>query len=90
MDSFHCFDNVKYDSYMKSFSYSTHMQLNIDNVAQPDYGNYKCVAKNSLGETDGTIQVFKIPKPSSLTEHISIVEICMVSVDSLTNLPKNP
>ncbi|XP_048517391.1 neurotrimin-like [Dendroctonus ponderosae] len=51
-------NNVKYDSYMKSFSYSTHMQLNIDNVAQPDYGNYKCVAKNSLGETDGTIQVF--------------------------------
>lgn len=34
------------------------MKLNIDKVAEQDYGKYKCVAKNALGETDGTVQLY--------------------------------
>ena len=33
----------------------TLITLNIYNVEQKDFGNYKCVAKNPLGESDGTI-----------------------------------
>lgn len=38
------------------------MKLNIDKVAEQDYGKYKCVAKNALGETDGTVQLYSKSK----------------------------
>lgn len=33
------------------------MKLKIRNVGPNDYGSYRCVAKNSLGETDGLIKL---------------------------------
>lgn len=33
------------------------MKLKIRNVTSSDYGSYRCVAKNSLGETDGLIKL---------------------------------
>lgn len=33
------------------------MNLTIRNVSSTDFGTYTCVAKNSLGETDGTIKL---------------------------------
>lgn len=33
------------------------MMLRIRNVGPSDFGSYKCVAKNSLGETDGVIKL---------------------------------
>lgn len=33
------------------------MMLKIRNVGPIDFGSYKCVAKNSLGETDGVIKL---------------------------------
>ncbi|XP_026466371.1 uncharacterized protein LOC113369957 isoform X2 [Ctenocephalides felis] len=38
------------------------MKLTIRNVGPSDYGTYKCVAKNSLGDTDGSIKLYHIPK----------------------------
>ncbi|CAH1126801.1 unnamed protein product [Ceutorhynchus assimilis] len=61
----------RYDSYQNSHVYKTHMKLNIEKVSPSDFGKYKCVAKNSLGETEGTIQLYRIPKPSLLAEQIS-------------------
>lgn len=34
------------------------MKLRINSVTDSDYGKYKCVAKNSLGDSEGTIQLF--------------------------------
>ena len=34
------------------------MRLKIRSVGLADFGAYKCVAKNSLGETDGTIKLY--------------------------------
>lgn len=34
------------------------MKLIINAVGHSDYGTYKCVSKNSLGDTDGTVQVY--------------------------------
>ncbi|XP_045468329.1 lachesin-like isoform X2 [Harmonia axyridis] len=48
--------------------YKTHMKLTLRYLIEPDdYGIYKCVSKNSVGEMEGTINVYKIPDPNSKT-----------------------
>ena len=45
----------KVKSYGKS--YITKVSLTIRNIKETDFGTYLCVAKNSLGESDGTIKL---------------------------------
>ncbi|GIX84241.1 protein CEPU-1 [Caerostris darwini] len=47
--------------------YKVQMRLIINNLRPEDFGSYTCVAKNSLGETEGTIRLYEIPKPHSST-----------------------
>ncbi|XP_068910114.1 neurotrimin-like isoform X2 [Tenebrio molitor] len=61
----------KYEPTYSTNGYKIHMKLTIRSISPQDYGNYKCVSKNSLGDTDGTIQVFAIPKPSKLSNGLS-------------------
>ncbi|XP_055542497.1 lachesin-like [Wyeomyia smithii] len=57
----------------KRFEPSTHeasnykvvMKLTIKEVDISDFGTYKCVVKNSLGETDGSIKVYHIPSTTT-------------------------
>lgn len=42
----------------RELPYHTNMKLTIANVTQEDYGSYKCVAKNSKGETEGKIALY--------------------------------
>lgn len=35
------------------------MKLTIKSVDAFDFGSYKCVAKNSLGDTDGAIKLYR-------------------------------
>lgn len=37
--------------------YNKYMMLKIRSVSAYDFGSYRCVAKNSLGETDGVIKL---------------------------------
>ncbi|XP_076220630.1 lachesin isoform X2 [Nomia melanderi] len=56
------------DKYIQSVSdntYKVHMNLTILRVAVSDYGTYKCISKNSLGETDGSIRLYQIPTPTT-------------------------
>lgn len=41
-----------------SISCSAHMKLTIRNLQYGDFGNYRCISKNSLGETEGSIRVY--------------------------------
>lgn len=47
----------KFETISTSNGYSKYMKLKIRNVGPSDFGNYRCVAKNSLGETDGLIKL---------------------------------
>ncbi|GIX83930.1 hypothetical protein CEXT_90221 [Caerostris extrusa] len=38
--------------------YKVQMRLIINNLRPEDFGSYTCVAKNSLGETEGTIRLY--------------------------------
>lgn len=40
-------------------TYKVHMKLTIKTVGPNDFGTYKCVSKNSLGETDGSIKLYR-------------------------------
>jgi neurotrimin len=35
------------------------MKLTIRSIDVNDFGTYKCVAKNSLGDTDGSIKLYR-------------------------------
>ncbi|KAH8356784.1 hypothetical protein KR200_000350 [Drosophila serrata] len=41
--------------------YRNSMRLHINPLSQSEFGAYRCVAKNSLGDTDGTIKLYRIP-----------------------------
>lgn len=47
----------KYETSSTNIGYSKFMKLKIRTVGPADYGSYRCVAKNSLGETDGLIKL---------------------------------
>ncbi|CAH1993067.1 unnamed protein product [Acanthoscelides obtectus] len=47
----------KYEAVAMDNGYKKFMMLKIRKVDKSDFGFYKCVAKNSLGETDGVIKL---------------------------------
>ncbi|XP_054712957.1 lachesin-like [Uloborus diversus] len=60
--------NTKYNSLLIDTGlYKVQMSLRIKTLRPEDFGSYTCVAKNSLGETEGTIRLYEIPKPHSST-----------------------
>lgn len=48
----------KFESVLVDSGYRSFMRLKIRNLTSTDFGSYKCVAKNSLGETDGNIKLY--------------------------------
>ncbi|XP_011064553.1 PREDICTED: lachesin-like [Acromyrmex echinatior] len=57
--------NEKYATNIMENSYRAHMRLTIRNLTASDFGSYRCISKNSLGETEGSIRLYPIPKPSA-------------------------
>lgn len=50
--------NEKYTITTIENKYKIDMQLTIKNLQSADYGSYRCVSKNSLGETEGSIRIY--------------------------------
>ncbi|XP_057650864.1 lachesin [Diorhabda carinulata] len=55
----------KYGTETMENSYRAHMKLTVRNLQEGDFGNYRCISKNSLGETEGSIRLYEIPMPST-------------------------
>ncbi|XP_065356383.1 matrix-remodeling-associated protein 5 [Calliphora vicina] len=55
----------KFETASTVSGYTKHMKLKIRNVGPNDFGTYRCVAKNSLGETDGNIKLDEMPAPTT-------------------------
>uniref|UniRef100_A0A146LH66 Lachesin n=2 Tax=Lygus hesperus TaxID=30085 RepID=A0A146LH66_LYGHE len=60
----------KYEAVSMDNGYNKYMMLKIRSVEKSDFGTYQCVAKNSLGETDGMIKLDEIPAPSTTTTEV--------------------
>nr|XP_012141765.1 PREDICTED: lachesin isoform X2 [Megachile rotundata]XP_012141766.1 PREDICTED: lachesin isoform X2 [Megachile rotundata] len=65
LDDVMILSNEKYTTEITENSYRSYMKLTIRNIQKEDFGNYRCISKNSLGETEGSIRVYEIPKPSA-------------------------
>ncbi|XP_037939426.1 lachesin-like [Teleopsis dalmanni] len=61
----------KYKTEYTENSYRAHMKLTIRNLQYGDFGNYRCISKNSLGETEGSIRVYEIPLPSTPSKQVT-------------------
>nr|XP_042913237.1 neurotrimin-like [Parasteatoda tepidariorum] len=64
--------------------YKFQLKLYIHNLEPDDYGSYTCVAKNSLGETEGTIRLYEIPPPTSI-ENTAEKDILLSKSEKLRN-----
>jgi hypothetical protein len=64
----------KYEPVLLDNAYKVHMKLTIRSVGPTDFGSYKCVSKNSLGDTDGSIKLYHIPQPSTQYRTTSTTE----------------
>jgi hypothetical protein len=48
-------------------NYKVMMRLTINSVTKNDFGTYKCVSRNSLGETEGSIKLYRKQKKKKKT-----------------------
>lgn len=59
------FKGKRYEPINLENAYKVIMRLTINSVTQNDFGSYRCVSKNSLGDTDGSIKLYREYKNDS-------------------------
>ncbi|XP_071544091.1 lachesin-like [Panulirus ornatus] len=76
------------EEHNKPGGYAVHMRLTIHDLTAPDIGHYTCVAKNSIGEVDSTINVYYIAPPTTTPPRIiNFIETNSVGGGQETPLP---
>ncbi|XP_064538827.1 protein amalgam [Drosophila montana] len=48
--------------------YAIEMILHIRRLQSTDFGGYKCISKNSIGDTEGTIRLYEMERPGKKTQ----------------------
>ncbi|XP_066991292.2 lachesin [Anabrus simplex] len=80
----------KYEPVLLDNAYKVHMKLTIRSVGPSDFGSYKCVSKNSLGDTDGSIKLYQIPHPSTTPRTTQATETTVTAVTDRDRIFKLP
>ncbi|XP_054714660.1 lachesin-like [Uloborus diversus] len=62
-------NNKKYHLEEDRDGYKIHMRIRIGNLRENDFGSYKCVAKNTLGEKEGFIRLYENKRIGSSLEN---------------------
>nr|XP_027193796.1 protein amalgam-like [Dermatophagoides pteronyssinus] len=62
-------NNKKYEANEEYHGFRTTMRLIINYLTIEDFGTFKCLAKNSLGEKEGLIRVYEKTEIQSPTQH---------------------
>ncbi|GIY96627.1 lachesin [Caerostris extrusa] len=57
-DGFMLLNNKKYEITESQHGYKVDMKIKIRNLVEGDFGSYKCLAKNTLGEKEGFIRLY--------------------------------
>ncbi|CAM1324504.1 Uncharacterised protein r2_g3326 [Pycnogonum litorale] len=55
----------RYLSTVTETTYKTQMKLTILKVSSHDFGRFKCISKNPLGETEGVVKIYEKERPST-------------------------
>ncbi|XP_023345178.1 lachesin [Eurytemora carolleeae] len=66
--------NDKYEAITVDTGYKIYMKLHIRNITKADFIEYRCVAKNSLGSSDGAISLYEIPATTTTTTTTEALE----------------
>lgn len=48
----------KYETFQIANGYKVHMKLVVKEINKEDFGVYRCVSKNALGETAGSVNLY--------------------------------
>jgi len=59
--------NNKHEIVTVDTGYKVYMKLHIKNIQKSDITEYRCVAKNSLGHSDGSISLYEVDPPTPPT-----------------------
>ncbi|XP_076762855.1 lachesin isoform X2 [Xylocopa sonorina] len=81
----------KYEQSLTDNAYKVAMKLTILSVEMSDYGTYKCISKNSLGETDGSIKLYHIPTPTTQPQTTTTTPTSTIEeVENIQNSRQRP
>ena len=84
-DSVMLLSTKKYVTSTTENSYRTHMKLTIRHLRDKDFGNYRCIAKNSLGETEGSIRLYGECMTTAFIFFMRINVVCNASMQMAYN-----
>merc|ERR1712013_859967 len=75
--------NDKYEVVTVDSGYKVFMKLHIKNITKRDFIEYRCVAKNSLGHSDGSITLYEVAAPTLATT-TTITAVSAIEEESTT------
>lgn len=83
-DSMMILTTAKYQTETVETHYKTHMRLTIRNLKDKDFGRYRCLSKNSLGETEGSIRLYGKPRHSVACELCGVLPFKVIKFSRCT------